>query len=110
MAARKDLPVGTLDAILAAKDLKEKTVPVPEWGVSVKIRSLSRAEVLAISNVEDDGTERANVLALVGGMVEPEVTEEQAEELLAAKSVEATNKVLTAILEASGLAAGFPSG
>jgi hypothetical protein len=39
------LPIGTVESILAApSDLVEEVIAVPEWGCSVKIRSLTAAE------------------------------------------------------------------
>jgi hypothetical protein len=44
-----DLPMLSVAAILAAQDLPEEVVPVPEWGGTVKVRGLSRATYDAIA-------------------------------------------------------------
>lgn len=43
------MPMLTVEAILAAADLPEEVVPVPEWGGAVKVRGLSRASYDAIA-------------------------------------------------------------
>lgn len=44
------LPIGTVEEILkrAPSDLKEKTIEVPEWGCSVKLKSFTAAQSAAV--------------------------------------------------------------
>jgi hypothetical protein len=44
MAARKPRPALTRDAILAAEDLRREPVPVPEWGGTVYVRTMTGTE------------------------------------------------------------------
>lgn len=101
----KALPIASVDAMLGAQDLSEKTVDIPEWGVSVRVRGLSRGEARTMGD-EKDAT-KAEALALATAIVEPAVTLEQASQLVSEKSFGATERLLTSILELSGLAAGF---
>lgn len=101
----KALPIASVDALLGAKDLTEKTVDIPEWGVSVRVRGLSRGEAREMTD-EKDAT-KAEALALATAIVEPTVTLDQATRLVSEKSFQATERLLTSILELSGLTAGF---
>lgn len=98
------LPVGTLAQIREAVDLGEETVPVPQWGVSVRVRGLSRGEVR--QSVEM-GTREVGYLHF--GMVEPAVTLEEAAEI-DGKSFLAVQVILETIIRLSGLGAGFREG
>lgn len=107
-AARKAV---TLDQIKTAADIPGRHwVAVPEWGkdAGVYIRGLKRGEARLIQEIDDD--EEGNAKALTLGLVEPAVTEEEAGEMLAEKSLAATNRILGAILEASGIRPGFRPG
>lgn len=96
-----------LDAILAAPDVRESEVEVPEWGGKVKIRSLTKAAQVSIrkKSTGRDGTiDEFNMEGrlLVAGLVEPEVNENQISELFE-KSSSAVDRVLQAILGVSGM-------
>lgn len=49
--------MGIKDKIIAANDLKTKTVDVPEWGVKVVIRTMTGAEKsnFEVSTIAEDG-------------------------------------------------------
>lgn len=100
------LPVATLDDILSADDVKQADVNVPEWGARVVVRGLSRKQVLAWSDTGDDVSE-ADALLLHHGLVEPEVTVEQARELVASRSHVALMRVLREVMRLSGIGLGF---
>lgn len=103
--SKEVLPVGTLEQIRQAVDLGEETVPVPQWNMSVRIRGLSRGEVKASLEMDDH-----QVGYLHYGMVEPAVTVEEAAELVSQKGWLATQRILEAIVNLSGLGAGFREG
>lgn len=103
-ATDKQLPVAvSIDAILATDDLAARPLEIPEWGVTVKVRGLSRAEYVALKDKSGDDPDLADVLLLTTCLVEPVVNEEQARRLLDEKSVGAVAKITQAIVEASGL-------
>lgn len=112
MAAAKktELPVASsFEQIAAASDIGEKLVPIPAWGCSVKIRGLTRGEVKHMGK-DEVSPEEADIYALVNAVLEPNLTEEQAAKLLTEKSVGAVDVLMNAILDESGLGAGFREG
>lgn len=106
MAAKGKLPVGSLDAILGAEDVKTETVEVPEWGCSVTVRGLTRGEARALGEKTPEGAE---AYALHCAAVDPPIGEEEARTILDGKSVGATQRVLQAIIDLSGLGESFRS-
>lgn len=101
------LPVGSLDQILQADDTKRAGVPVdvPEWGVRVLVRGLTRAEATAWTALTTE--EESDVHLLQCALVEPRLTAEQALELRNTKSAAAVRRVLREVIEVSGLGATF---
>lgn len=102
--SKKQLPVATLDDIIAADAAVAatvETVEVPQWQRSVRVRGLSRGEVLAVAQMDD---RTAGYLHY--GLVEPTVTVEQAA-AFNDKSFAAVQIVIDRIIELSGLGAGF---
>lgn len=96
----------TADAILAAPDVAEEDVEVPEWGGSVRVKGLSvhdlnEANRLATVNGEVDA-EKISCLVVVFGCVEPQFTPEQAG-ALARKSSKVINELGSAIFRLSGV-------
>lgn len=106
LAANETLPVATLDDILSADDVKHADVEVPEWNARVAVRGLSRKQVLAWSDTGDDMSE-ADAILLHHGLVDPEVTLEQAREIVASKSHSALLRVLREVMRLSGIGIGF---
>lgn len=96
----------SVDEILAAPDLGEAEVEVPEWGGSVRIRGLSKAaqqhlrKSATVSGQLDPA--RLEMLLFIHCVVEPRFTEEQYD-ALAAKSAGAIDRVIKAIAELAGL-------
>lgn len=77
-----DLAILSIDAILAADDLPEKTVPVPAWGGSVRLKALTHGQMVDAQKHAtgpdgevDSGEYDMQVLA--AAMVEPDITREQ---------------------------------
>lgn len=101
----------TAEAILGAKDFKEMLVEMPEWGGAVKVRTLSMGARYEISaNARDAKGARDNtamaISTLVHGVVEPKLTREQAQQIVATKPLETVDKVLDAVWRLSGILEG----
>ncbi|MCR4340768.1 MAG: hypothetical protein NUW01_12880 [Gemmatimonadaceae bacterium] len=116
MAARRTtqdaLPAaGSAADLLGAKDaaLDVEPFPVPEWGVTVKVRGLTRGEVKHIGKAEVTADE-AEVHALTCGVVEPKLSEDDAKALLDGKGFGSTEALLNKILDKSGMTPGFREG
>lgn len=97
----------TVDEILTAPDLTEKRVEVPEWGGSVKVRSLTKGQQHAIRQAarRSDGeidSDYVEILMFVEGVIEPRFDLKQAA-LLKDKNAGAVDRVLAVILEISGM-------
>lgn len=97
------------DEVIAAADLGEDFVDVPEWGgdgAQIKIRGLSvRAMNDANRNATVNGeldSEKVTTAVLVAGVSEPQFTPDQAGQL-ADKSFAVVNRVVKAIYALSGL-------
>lgn len=92
------------EEILAADDRPEMVVEVPEWGGSVKIKALSLGQFRDVQEKAEDGVEQDEhklaIAMLKEGLVEPKLSDEQAEKLYD-KAIPAVTKVLTAIAELS---------
>ena len=109
---KTQLPIGTVEAILAADDVPEELVPVPEWNCSVLVRGFTkraqqRWRKEAANEKGEIDTARLEMLMFVNGVAEPAFTEEHYEALLD-KAAGAVDRVLKKVLELSGLSAGFP--
>lgn len=108
MAAKPGkLPVGTFEQIESASDLGEGQVhEVPEWGMALKIRGLTRGEARLLSS-EDSTPEDKEVSVLCCGVLDPKLTLEQARKILQEKAVGPTERLIDAILELSGMGDTF---
>jgi len=108
MAAKPGkLPVGTFEQIASASDLGEGQVhEVPEWGISLKIRGLTRGEARLLSS-EESSPEDKEVSVLLCGVVEPKLEPDQARKVLQEKAVGPTERLIDAILELSGMGDTF---
>ena len=102
------LPIGTVDQILAVDDIDREgtVVPIEAWGVSVRVRGLTRQEALHIGK-DEVSQDDAEVFILCRAVVEPKFSEEQARTVMTEKSIKGTEALLQAILEASGMTEGF---
>lgn len=76
-----DLPILTVEQIVAVDDTKYATVNVPEWGGAIKLRSLSYGEQLNIAETVGDGGEY-EPLILIASIAEPVLDAESAAALL----------------------------
>jgi hypothetical protein len=97
----------TVEDILAAKDLDEEEVEVPEWGGSVVIRGLGYGEFVAIRDKawKDSGEQDERLfgcLLLAASFIDPVLTDDQASALFD-KSSAAVTRVSDAIVDLSGL-------
>lgn len=94
--------------IMQVQDITEQEVPVPQWGGSVIVRSISHREMreikkkIAASTGEDGEVNEDDVekYVLLKGMINPTISEEEYEHLLE-KSTQAITTILTAILSTS---------
>ena len=96
----------SVDEIIAANDLVEKTLEVPEWKGSVTIRGLGYGEFVTIresANVGGQQDERIfGRLLLAASFVDPVLTEDQADALFN-KSSAAVLRLTTEIIDLSGI-------
>lgn len=99
----------TLEQIVAAQDLGDEAVDVPEWGGTVQIRGLGYGEWVDIreqATVGGQQDERIFArLLFAAALSDPVVTPEQAD-LLISKSASAVNRLVDQILKASNVDAG----
>jgi len=104
MPPKKELPLGTVDQILGAEDLSKdgRVVELLTWGLSVKIRGLTRSEVQHCGR-DDVSEQEAEAFIVSTAVMDPPISMEQAKEILETKSVKGTEELLNAILEESGL-------
>lgn len=93
------------EEILAADDLEERIVDVPEWGGSVRVRAFMKSaqqelrEASRVAGVVD--SDRLEMNFLIYGVAEPRFTPEHYE-LLRRKSARALDRVIAAINEING--------
>jgi hypothetical protein len=96
----------TVEAIIAAKDLKEEVIEVPEWGGSVKVRSFSKKgqqEVRELATINDEiDPERLEMFMFIHGVVDPPFTNDTYE-LLRDKNAGVIDRVLQRIMSISGM-------
>lgn len=80
-AAKKPLAPLSKEALLAAEDLEQATVEIPEWGGSVTLRQITRQEAVdAEQAAQVNGKTDENLLLLyqlAASMVEPAFTREE---------------------------------
>lgn len=96
----------TADEILAADDIPEDTVEVPEWGGKVRVRGLTLKQLSAIAQKairrnpqtgqDETNREISVLLTIQAGMVNPKLSNQQLQRL-SEKSGAATTRVLQAI-------------
>lgn len=97
----------TLEEILSAHDLVEKTVSVPEWGGEVVVRGFSKAKQQALRREATDAegnldSDKVEMLMFCYGIVDPEISSESYL-ALRDKNAGAIDRVLKEILAISGL-------
>lgn len=96
----------TVAQILEAQDLEERVVDVPEWGGVVRVRGFTKAQQQQMRKqatvAEEVDSDRLELLMFVHGVVDPKFSPDQAG-LLQQKSAGLVDRVLTAVLEVSGM-------
>jgi len=112
MPSNGHLPRGTAADILAADDIREEVIDVPEWGCSVLIRTFTRRQVSEMTkrathrdkytgkDVIDN--QELEALTFVEGVAEPKFTLEDYSKL-EDKSISAMIRIVKAINNLSGL-------
>ncbi len=98
----------SIEDILAAKDIEERLVQVPEWGGAVKIKTISKGRQQnlrkqATVNGEVD-PEKLEMLMLAACLTEPAITPAQAE-ALREKSAAAVDRILREVMGLNGMTA-----
>lgn len=94
----------TFEEIIAAQDIGTVTLPVPEWGGAVVLRTFSKDTELRMRAAARDphtgvvDSERLEMLMLVHGIVEPELTDEAADHLRT-KNAGVIDRILSAIVD-----------
>lgn len=97
----------SVDAILAANTLREKTLTVPDWGGDIKIRALSKGVQISVrreaikNGIVDDSLLEG--LILVNGVIDPDLKPHHIPDLLNHSSG-AVDYVLGEIMSLSGMA------
>lgn len=97
--------------IFAAQDIEERTVPVPQWGGAVRIRTFSKKQADEMRKratrkdrfgKETVDNEALEALLFTEGVIEPKFDVSDYEPLQE-KSAVAISNILKAIMDASGL-------
>jgi hypothetical protein len=90
------------EAILAADDIQETDVSVPEWGGKVRVRGFSLNDLLHLRK-EAGNDERAMMVAmLAAGLVHPTLSRDQAEAMLS-RSAAACQRIVESMNILNGL-------
>lgn len=121
MTDTTNLPRLSADAFEHAPEREEREVPLPRLGGSVLVRSFSKATHIKMrreATVDGEIDEnRLELLMFMHGVVDPEMTEEQAQSAFEHWDAGDVDAVLMATMEVSGLAQGvaatkrqFPDG
>lgn len=102
----------TAEEIFAAKDIEERTVPVPQWGGAVRIKTLTQKQAgdlrkratrtNPITRTAEIDNDLLEALLFVEGVIEPKFTMADYGKLQD-KSMSAVSTVLKQIMDASGL-------
>ncbi len=101
-----NLRILTREELLAASDIREETIEVPEWNTALRVRGLMLNEINHITNfaTRKDGKVdnlRLNVFMFIRGVVEPKFTDEDMDAL--AKKSAVILRVALKISELSGI-------
>lgn len=102
----------TLEQIQSAPtDLVEEDLPIPEWGGTIRLRSLTAAQATAVKQrglaFKGEETkvawEAMEVLQVAYGLVEPKLTEDEIKKLRLSKSAAGFDRITTWIDQKSGI-------
>lgn len=112
MAQENRLRILTAEDIWAAKDIEERVVEVPQWGGSVRIRTLSQKQASTlrrqasrmnmVTKQSEIDNELLEALLFTEGVIEPKLTMADYGRLQE-KSMSAMSAILKEIMDASGL-------
>lgn len=109
MGAQKVVNRKTAEEILAAQDTRTDEVFVEEWDTHVKVQGLTKKQQLDIRTASmvdgEPDAEKSQTGMWLEGVVEPKFSEAQLP-LLLQKNAGAVDRVLTRILELSGMKPG----
>ena len=98
----KEPRILTYEDIIAAEDIRNSTLEVPEWGGAVRLRTFTkdvelRMRAEARGPGGDVDSEKLEMLMLVYGIIEPEMTYEMVPHLRT-KNAAVIDKILTEIV------------
>jgi hypothetical protein len=110
---RRTMTLLTREAILTAQDLAHEDVPVPEWGGTVRVRTLTGAERDALGAAMVDADGKPDLVGYRCRMVAASVVDEAGARLfsdadaaaLGAKSASALDRVASAVERINGMGA-----
>lgn len=92
-------------ALLMKRPIPERDVEIPGVG-SVHVRGLTRAEVMGLNEYRAGDPDIFNAKFLAAGMADPQLTEDEVRDWMAACPFGEVEAITAAILELSGLAEG----
>ena len=96
----------TAQAILQAEDFVYDEVDCPEWGGTVRIRSLSGAQRVTLKKAIDNGNDNVDEMLCVMSIVDDEgnrIFEQKQIAELSRKNTTAISRVAIRVLEISGM-------
>lgn len=102
------LEIGTVDGILAAIDINEKTLPIPAWNCSIRIKSISKGQQAAIRRKAAVGSKngpdstKVEMYMFLAGVVEPKFEEHHYHQLLN-KNTGVIDHIIEEIAQLSGV-------
>lgn len=99
------LPRLTLDDIVAAQDLAEDTIDVPEWGGSLLVRAMTKQRQIEIRDEGAGEKGLVELLMFTACVIEPPFTSADVA-ILRGKSAAVFDRVMRRILELNGANAG----
>lgn len=103
----KEPRILTYEEIISAEDIRNQTLDIPEWGGAVRLRTFTKDVELAMRSQArgPDGSvdsEKLEMLMLVYGVVEPELTYEMIPHLRT-KNAAVIDRILAGIVELNRL-------
>lgn len=98
--------MSNLDALLNRK-ANTRDVELPDAGITVKVRGLTRSEALKVQGIEMDVIE-AEVVLIAQAMVDPAMTEDQVRAWQNVSPAGELQLITTAVLELSRMTSSAP--
>jgi len=103
----------SVEEIIAAGDITEKVLDVPDWGGKVRIRGFTKGEQQDLrrdcTKGDELDTDRLELLTVARGIIEPKFADDQVGQLRQ-KSATVLDRVLGEIMTLSGTTDGAQAG